>query len=218
MSALASRFGPITALITRLFPGQVEAVLHDLETGRIAAIEGGISNRVVGDESLLETESLESDVDDSDIIGPYAQTNWDGEVLRSFTVVLRDVDRQPIGLICVNMRTAAFSAAADLLASLSAIDQAPRSKALFAQDWREAANTVIAQTLAERRVTLVTAKRDDKVALIGALDRAGILEMRGSPEYAAKTLGMSRASIYNLLKDARREKNPIGREDTVGVA
>ncbi|WP_282604267.1 transcriptional regulator [Pelagibius sp. Alg239-R121] len=215
MNLLSQQYGPVSVLIARLFPGQVEVVLHDLLTGKIAGIEGSLSNRVAGDESLIDTKGLEADVDACDIIGPYAQTNWDGEVLRSFTAVVRDSESRPIGLICVNMRTAAFSAAADLIASLSVIGQAPHSKALFAQDWRAAANTVIAQTLAERGVTLVTAKRDDKVALIRALERAGVLQMRGSPEYAAKTLGISRASLYNLLKDARRKKDPMGFKDSV---
>lgn len=218
MSTLSLQYGPISKLIAQLFPGQLEVVLHDLRTGKVVGIEGDISNRAIGDESLIETESLEADVDDGDVIGPYAQTNWNGEVLRSFTAVVRDADGQPSGLICVNMRTAAFSAAADLLAAFSAIGQAPRSKALFAQDWREAANTVIAQTLTDRGVSLVTAKRPDKVALIGALDRAGLLEMRGAPEYAAKALGMSRASIYNLLKDARRREHSADDSKTMEVA
>lgn len=218
MSELSSDYGAVSKLITRLFPGQVEVALHDLHTGKIAAIEGNISNRAVGDDSLVETEGLEADVDDSDIIGPYAQTNWDGEVLRSFTAVVRDSEGQPSALICVNMRTAAFAAAANLLATFSEFDQAPRSKALFAQDWREAANNLIAETLKERGVTLVSARRDDKVALVAALDKAGILEMRGSSEHAAKALGVSRASIYNLLKDARGGENPAEDQKTTELA
>lgn len=214
MNSLSLHYGPIGKLIAQLFPGQLEVVLHDLRTGKIVGLEGNISNRAIGDDSLIETESLEADVDAGGVIGPYAQTNWDGELLRSFTAVARDAEGRPRGLICVNLRTAAFSAAADLLAALSAIDQTPRSKALFARDWREAANTLIAQTLAERGVTLVSARRDDKVALVAALDRAGILEMRGSPDYAAKALGVSRASIYNLLKDARRGGNSAGDKKT----
>ncbi len=218
MSRLTNDYGAVSKLIARLFPGQVEVALHDLHTGKIAAIEGNISNRTVGDDSLVETASLEADVDDSDIIGPYAQTNWDGEVLRSFTAVVRDAEGQPNALICVNMRTAPFSAAANLLAAFSEFQQAPRSKALFAQDWREAANSLIAETLTERGVTLLNARRDDKVALVAALEKAGILEMRGSSEYAAKALGVSRASIYNLLKDARRTAEFAEDHETTEVA
>lgn len=208
MSKLISDYGAVCKLIARLYPGQVEVVLHDLRRGTIAVIEGNISKRAVGDESLVESGTLDADADAADIIGPYSQTNWDGETLRSFTAVLRDEEGRPSGLICVNMRTAAFSAAADLLAAFTTTDPAPRSNALFVQDWREAANGIISDVLSQRGVTLVTARRDDKVALVAALDQAGILEMRGSPDYAAKTLGMSRASIYNLLKDARRAEAP----------
>ena len=218
MITLAQSYGAVCRLISRLIPGQVEVVLHDLSTGKIAAIEGGISNRIVGDDSLVETAGLEDDADENDIIGPYPQTNWDGEKLRSFTLILRDSEQQPVGLICVNLRTAAFAAAADLLASLSAINPAPKSKALFAQDWRDAAKQVISETLAGRGVTLVTAKREDKVALVGALARAGVLEMRGSADYTAKILGVSRASIYNLLRDARASQDADDREMPEEVA
>ena len=215
MGTLEHRYGAVCSLIAQLFPGQIEVVLHDLKTGKIAAIEGGYSHRVIGDDSLIDLEELKADANDNDVIGPYPQTSWDSEILRSFTAILQDDEGRPNGLVCVNTRTSAFSAAANLLASFSHMEEAPKPKALFERDWRVAANTLIAQTLAERGRTLVTAKRQDKVALLGALDKAGILEMRGSPEYAAKALGMSRASVYNLLKDARdpektdtTQKNP----------
>jgi predicted transcriptional regulator YheO len=49
--------------------------------------------------------------------------------------------------------------------------------------------------------------RGDKVLIIKALNQLGFLDFRGSPEYVAKSLGISRASFYNLLKDSRRDKS-----------
>ncbi|MCG8511598.1 MAG: PAS domain-containing protein, partial [Rhodospirillales bacterium] len=109
------QYGPVCKLIAGLLPGQVEVVLHDMKTNKIAAIEGGFSNRDIGDESLIDIQDLAKDVDGIDVLGPYPQQNWDGETLRSFTAVLRDENGDCIGLLCVNCRTSAFVAAAEAL-------------------------------------------------------------------------------------------------------
>lgn len=207
MNILSLRYGSVCRLICKLFPGQVEAVLHDLKTGQIVAIEGAFSNREVGDASLIDVEYLKNDSNDSGLIGPYSQTNWDGEQLKSFTAVLSDNSNIPIGLLCVNCRTSAFSAAAELLSAFSQTVSEPQPKSLFSNDWRDAVNQLVKQTLNELSTTLILSTRNDKVQIIQSLNHSGLLEFRGSPEYVAKFLGISRASFYNLLKDSRFQKS-----------
>ncbi len=210
MNLLRSRYGSTCRLIAELFPDQIEVVLHNAKTGKIEAIEGVYSNRKVGDASLIDTDALQQDPGGHGVIGPYAQTNWDGEKLRSFTAILRSDESDPnselVGFLCVNCRTSAFSAAANLLSSFSALDTEKQPKALFENDWRNSVNQVIEQQLAQREATLIGASRDDKVAVIQSLDKSGLLAFRGSPEYVTQSLGMSRSSFYNLLKDSRQDE------------
>ncbi len=98
MKTLEHRYGAVCSLIAQLFPGQIEVVLHDLKTGKIAAIEGGFSHRVIGDDSLIDLEELEADANDNGVIGPYPQTSWDGEILRSFTAIVQMRKAIPMGL------------------------------------------------------------------------------------------------------------------------
>jgi predicted transcriptional regulator YheO len=207
MNLLSLRYGLVCKLISELFPGQIEAVLHDLKSGQIALIEGAYSNREIGDASLIDIENLLNDTNENGLIGPYSKTNWDGEQLRSYTAVLNDDKNRPIGLLCVNCRTAAFSAAAELLTAISQTTIERQPKALLINDWRDAINQLIKQTLTELSTTLIMSTRSDKVLIIKALNQLGFLDFRGSPEYVAKSLGISRASFYNLLKDSRRDKS-----------
>ncbi|MCF6219878.1 MAG: PAS domain-containing protein [Robiginitomaculum sp.] len=204
MTNLTNQYGGICKLIGLLFPGQMEVVLHDLETGCIVALEGAFSNRVLGDTSLVDFKALK-ERNDGDVIGPYAQENWDGEMLRSLSAVLYDDRAKPIGLLCVNTKTVALSAAAGLLASLTQINTADKPKSLFNQDWRQAINTTVSKTLAKRGVVLVAAKRSDKVAILNALETNNIFDIRGSHQYVIKLLGVSRANFYKLLKTVRGE-------------
>lgn len=204
MTKLTNQYGGICTLIAMLIPGQIEVVLHDLKTDRIVAIEGVFSNREIGDASLVDLKTLTSSTE-RDVIGPYAQENWDGEMLRSISVTLYGNDAEPIGLLCVNTKTAALSAAANLLASLTEINAMPKPQALFNLDWRQTINSTVSKTLTNRRTTLVAAKRSDKIAVLTALETANIFDIRGSHQYVIKILGMSRASFYKLLKTVREK-------------
>ncbi|MCG8509480.1 MAG: helix-turn-helix domain-containing protein, partial [Rhodospirillales bacterium] len=95
-------------------------------------------------------------------------------------------------------------AAAEALSAFTLAPVVPQPESLFSKDWREAANRIMAQTLSEKGLTLVTAKRVDKVDLLRRLDQSGILKMRGAIDHVVKSVGMSRAGIYNLLRDARK--------------
>ncbi|PCJ47116.1 MAG: hypothetical protein COA74_12130 [Gammaproteobacteria bacterium] len=204
MTNVTQRYGMTCKLIALLIPEQVEVVLHDLETDRIVAIEGAFSNREVGDASLVDIKALTFSKE-GDVIGPYVQENWDGEMLRSMSVILYSDDAEPIGLLCVNTKTATLSAAANLLASLTEINTMPKPQALFNLDWRQTINKTVSETLASRCVALVAAKRSDKIAILTALETANIFDIRGSHQYVIKILGMSRASFYKLLKIVREE-------------
>jgi predicted transcriptional regulator YheO len=54
--------------------------------------------------------------------------------------------------------------------------------------------------------------RDDKVAIVRELDRAGVFSLRGAAETVAGQLGVSRASVYSHLNASRADPAPISAE------
>lgn len=203
MNTLLSRYAMVCRMISQLLPEQVEVVLHDIRQDQIVAIEGNFSNRQVGDESLLREEDFALEQGEPDIIGPYSKTNWDGETLKSYSTVLRDEQGQPEGLLCVNMKTQSFRDMAKLLTSLTEVQSTQQPSSLFAQDWRESINQKVKAVLLERQITLLTAKKADRIAVLQSLHQAGLLDMRGATDFVAQMLGISRSGFYNLLKAVR---------------
>ena len=49
--------------------------------------------------------------------------------------------------------------------------------------------------------TVSNLSREERMQLVSHVDRAGLFQARKSVDYLAKAMGISRASVYNLLND-----------------
>lgn len=208
MTFLLDSYRPLCRALVSLLPGELEVVLHDLATHRIAHIENPLSPRRAGDSSLIEGDELDFEVNEAGFLGPYAKRNSDGAEMKSVSIPIKDERGNRVGLLCINMRLEKFAEAERLLSSLCAIANPGAPQALMQQDWRENAHDLLRKTLTERDLSLVAAKRADKIAILSAFDQACLFDYRGSADYIATMLGISRASLYALLKEARRAPLP----------
>lgn len=197
---------PIANALATLFAPHVEVVIHDIAADRIVHIAGNFSRRKVGDSSLTEIADLAPY--NGQVIGPYRKANWDGRALKSISVVLRDNDNAPTGLMCINMDVSTFEAAQQALSAFVSMPRAEDAGAaeLFPSDWREGLNQTIAEFLIPRGLPLERLTGDEKLALIQKLDQAGYFDIRNASNHIAETLRVSRAGLYQKLK-ASRERN-----------
>lgn len=196
---------PVAAAIAALLHPHAEVVIHDLGKDRIVDIWNAYSNRKAGDPSLLG-DDRELMVD-QDVYGPYEKANFDGARQKSVSAALRDPKGKIIGLLCINIDVSAFEAARELLERFTSVAK-PRPEALFRNDWREQINLALSDFLERRRKALKALDRDDKIDLIEELDRAGLFHARHAANHVADALNLSRATIYNLLRDARAKSQP----------
>lgn len=192
---------PTAAAIAALLAPQAEVVVHDLRTDRVAGIWNAFSKRKVGDPSLLGDDP--ELIGEKDVYGPYEKAGADGGRLKSISAILKDEAGRRIGLLCVNFDLAVFDRAVDLLNAFTRADQ-PRPEPIFAQDWREQINLGIRAFLQERGLTLKALDRSDRVALMADLDQRNLFATRKAAQHIADALGLSRATIYNLLGEARQ--------------
>ncbi|MFT2111294.1 PAS domain-containing protein [Marinomonas sp. 2405UD68-3] len=204
MQKILDRYMLVAHSYRVFFPDLTEVVIHNLIENRIHYIENAFTARRVGDDSLLDTENYENEMNDDGLIGPYVKFNPDGSKLKSLSLLIRDDDGQPIGLMCLNMRVDGLELASrhlQRLISSSVIEDQP----ILKNDWREMANRVIANTLSERKVALSHCKKTDRFAIIKALNDADIFLSRGSSDYVTEALSISRASFYQLLKAVKQD-------------
>ncbi|WP_374652723.1 transcriptional regulator [Dongia sp.] len=198
--SLALHF-PTAAAIAALLAPQAEVVVHDLRNDRVAGIWNAFSKRKVGDPSHLGDDP--ELIGEKDVHGPYEKAAPDGGRLKSISAVLKDETGRRIGLLCINFDLAIFDQAIGLLGAFTRAGQ-PRPEPIFAQDWREQINLGIRAFLQERQLTLKALAREDRVQLVSYLDERNLFATRKAAQHIADALGLSRATIYNLLADARQ--------------
>lgn len=183
-----------------LFPF-AEVVVHDLASQTVVHLANNLSRRELGDASALEELAIDAP---GSVIGPYEKQNWDGGRMRSVSVVIRDDDSVPLGVVCINLSIAAFDqarAALDLF--VTGVRVMPQPDVLFRDDWQERINTFLHGWLREHQRSLPSLTREQKRALVIALERDGAFRGRSAANYVAKVLSMGRATVFKHLKSAR---------------
>ncbi|CDR34863.1 Conserved hypothetical protein [Criblamydia sequanensis CRIB-18] len=188
----------VAEAITVLLHPHAEVVIHDLKTGKIAAIFNNFSKRKIGDDSLIE--DLPDYTNLPDVFPVYTKINWDGIKLKSTTATLRDKNKVPIGLLCINLDVSKWEEFRHLLDKWSnVVDTENKPEVLFKDDWREKINLYVSDYLKREGLTLKALSKENKRDLIQALYREGGFKAKNAAAYLADVLDLSRATVYNYL-------------------
>jgi predicted transcriptional regulator YheO len=204
---MVHRLGPVCDAISRLLSPHAEVVLHDPVTDEVVGIWNAISERSVGDPSLLG-ELREVTETGTDVYGPYPKSLPDGRWLSSVSAVLRDEDGKPDVVLCINVDRTAFDEASRILAAFAA-PVVGQPRVLFEHDWSEALNEIIADHVRRRGVTVERLTKQDRLELLAHLDKAGVLSQRRGVPAVARALRISRSALYQLIAQARKEPNDV---------
>lgn len=193
---------PIAQAFSKLLHPFAEVVIHDLETDQIAAIYNPFSKRDIGDDSYLDRWDFTVDPKDN-VIGPYDKINYDGRPLKCISVVIRNDDNKAMGFVCVNMDISCFNTYRDTL-NLFLNNNDPHisdsKQGLFRDDVYERINSFVQEYCQNEQVAIEALTRDQKQRLTIQLKDIGAFQAKGVPQYLARVLGVSRATIYNYIK------------------
>ncbi len=196
--ASLERFFPVAESIARLLHPHAEVVVHDVRANTIAAIYNPLSRRQVGDDSLLE--DLAGLGEGADVLGPYDSRLFDGRRTKYVSTVLRDGRGRALGLLCVNLDVSRFEQMASLLEAFVGPAREPDElDALFEDDWQRRINAFVHEWLAARQLALEALDRTQRVELVDAMHEAGAFRAKNAAAFAARVLGVSRATVYNDL-------------------
>lgn len=199
---LVERYSAVADGIALLFSGYVEVIIHEVGSQSVVYIANNISKRRLGDPSSLDDVAF-SPTDK--VIGPYEKLNWDGQNIRSTSIVLRNDDGEAVGMLCINMRISAFEAAKDMLdILLSGNKVIPQPEILFHDDWQERINTFIHAWLKEQCLSISILTHVNKRQLVEALYEEGAFKGKSAPNYVASVLNMGRATVFKYLRDIKK--------------
>lgn len=191
-------YKPIAEAISLLLFPHAEVVIHDLKTGCIVAIFNNLSKRAVGDASLVDEINQLSDT--QDVFPPYFKINWDGRKMKSVTAVLRNQRGKASGLLCINLDISKWEEIhLFILDLIKPATEMPDF--LFKNDWREKINVYVSSYLKQHALRLDSLDKAEKKKLLLALHKEGAFNTKNAASYVAEVLQISRATVYNYLKD-----------------
>jgi predicted transcriptional regulator YheO len=192
------RYKPIAEAVSLLLFPHAEVVIHDLHTGCIQAIFNNLSKRKVGDESSLDESGTLPDT--QDVFPPYFKMNWDGRKMKSVTAVLRSSRGKAIGLLCINLDISKWEEMHQFILDLiKPATEMPEF--LFKNDWREKINIYVSSYLKQHALRLESLDKLEKKKLLLALHKQGAFDTKNAASYIADVLQISRATVYNYLKE-----------------
>lgn len=209
--ACLALYSGIMKSIARAFGPSCEVVLHSLEdvSHSVLKIENAhVTGRTIGapmtDFGLKVLDIAEETGDD--VVGPYF-TKSKQNILRSVTVVLRNLESKPIGYLCINLdlSTPFLEIVRALLPPQSNEGQGGLiSIALsnsepvehFASNLRD----LVQQALMDIPFSNGT---DRNRSAIEGLYRKGIFRIKGTVDIAAEELKISKHTVYYYLRELR---------------
>ena len=191
---------PVCEAIVALFAPLAEVAVHDIRRDRIVGIWNPISGRKVGEPSLI------------DELPPYSERRArhrpvpkvlaDGRAITSVSVVLHNAKGVARGLLCINFDRSPLDGTIDLLVRFAApVEDRPAE--LFDKDWREQILLVVDEECRSRSLRRDRLTRDQRLDLVRVLDERGLFSTRNAAAHAGRALGVSRTTVYALLKEAR---------------
>lgn len=190
-----SKYTQICDAIVTLIDPLVEVVIHDISTNTIAYINGSLSLRKVGNQSLLNTKDL-NDIDQI----TYPKINYDGKLIKSISVVLEEK-----WILCINYDISVFGKMQDLSLLILQNDINKQPKSLFANDWQEKLHLSIHAYLQKNNLSFDSLNNQDKKVVAKHLFELGAFNEKNAADYVAKILKLGRATVFKYLKEWREK-------------
>lgn len=191
---MAATFGPVC-----------EVVLHDYRHPEksVVAVAGAVTGRSVGGAmSEIGLRVLARGDEAADELNYLTRTKG-GQLLKSSTMLLRDSTGAVFGALCVNVDVTVVQQAQALLAGIGGggVSEAPTTT--FGNDIDSVVEAIVDAHQLRQSRTWVQLDRAQRLELFRSLDEHGVFAVRRAVEQVAARLGISRASAYTYLSQAR---------------
>ncbi len=198
---------PIVTGFARLFGSNCEIVLHSFEDlGRsVTHIENGhVTGRSIGSPITdLGMEVLKrAETTGEDVLSGYFTKTRDGRAMKSATIMLRNRNNKPIGMVCVN-----FDLSIPLIDAITPFVPDAASSAPPREHFALTAQELIHDSLRE---ALAHANNESKLSpserckkIVSQLHAKKVFDVKGAVDFVADELGVSRYTIYNHIREAK---------------
>ncbi|WP_113703247.1 helix-turn-helix transcriptional regulator [Nonomuraea lactucae] len=204
--AVLAALAPVVDGIVATLGSFCEVVVHDFRRpeASVVAIAGSVTGRGVGGSMSEIGMGILARGDEAGDQLNYVTRTQDGKLVKSSTMVLRDSAGTVFGALCVNLDITAVTQAHQLIGQLAGLaGPATVPTTTFSDDIDSVVHAIVdAHQLGLRR-PWAELNRQERLELFRNLDERGVFAMRRSVTQVATRLGISRASAYTYLSQAR---------------
>ncbi|MRT55167.1 transcriptional regulator [Enterobacteriaceae bacterium RIT693] len=199
--ALLDQLDTIALGISETFAPFCEVVVHDLEHPQhaIISIRNNLSGRHVGQAATEMGLARIASPDFPAVIANYANQFADGRPVKSTSIGLKDASGNYVAALCLNLDMTLFRGMQSALTRFTETTAGPVEEH-FEPAGSAAIRLRIDQFAAGLATTPRALKTLERIELLQALKKEGLLEIRKSMETVAQHLGVSRASVYLYAK------------------
>ncbi|MEV6942527.1 PAS domain-containing protein [Streptomyces sp. NPDC051172] len=210
--AILAALRPVVEGIAATFGPVCEVVLHDYRQPdkSVVAVAGEVTGRAVGGAmSEIGMKVLARGDEAADDLN-YVTRTAAGKLVKSSTMVLRDSTGAVFGALCVNVDIGAVNEAHALLGALAGLGAGAAEPPVtaFGNDIDSVVDAILDAHRLGRNQSWAALDRAERLDLFRGLDEHGVFAVRRAIEQVAARLGISRASAYSYLSQARAATDP----------
>lgn len=213
--AIVAALRPVVDGLAATFGPMCEVVLHDYRQPdeSVVAVAGSVTGRTVGGAMSEIGMRIVARGDDADDELNYVTRTREGRLVKASTMVLRDSTGTVFGALCVNLDVTALNDAHTLLGALAGIGvgavgtsgSANVPVTTFGNDIDSVVDAILDAHQLRQNGSWAGLDRAQRLELFRGLDQRGVFAVRRAIEQVAARLGISRASAYSYLSQARTE-------------
>ena len=202
--------------IVTMFGHHCEACVHDLTLLQhsLVYIAGDVTHRQPGAPATDLLMKMVNSPGQAGDVRSYRTIAADGRSLKSTTTLIRDGSGKAVAALCINFDTTEFAIAGQALQPFlgppeNSIAPPAETFAHFPGETVEALFHQAARLIGKHPQTMT---RQEKAQLVAQLEADGLFHFKGAVEQVAKLLGVTRFTVYNHLKKARKN-HPLNHEE-----
>jgi predicted transcriptional regulator YheO len=205
-------------MLVKMFGKRCEVAVHNFENLEKSLIHlaGSVTNRTVGspitDLVLHELNKPTSEIKD---IPNYKTQSNKGVIMKSSTVFLRDDKDKVIGALCINYDISLFIQTGGEIESFIRFDEEQIKTENFSSSVHDVIHGMVEHVLHGLKKAPSVMSMEEKVECVRQLEERGTFLIKGSTEYIANALGVSKFTIYNYLQKIRTH-NEFNLEEELG--
>ncbi|MGW5636212.1 helix-turn-helix transcriptional regulator [Streptomyces sp. NPDC003832] len=210
--AVIAALTPVVDGLVATFGPLCEVVLHDYRRPErsVVAVAGTVTGRAVGGAmSEIGLRMVARGPDAEDELN-YVTRTGTGALVKASTLLLRDSTGEVFGALCVNLDVTAVNEAHALLGALAGVGRDPAEAPVttFGNDIDSVVDAILDAHQLRQNRGWAELDRDRRLELFRGLDGRGVFAVRRAVEHVAARLGISRATAYSYLSQARATTGP----------